>query len=151
MVKVTKVQLLQIMPTAASRIDKYLSYINSYAEVFEIDTQLRMAHYLAQIAHESGELRWTVEQGSKGYFDKYDTGKLAKMLVVGEMDDNVDPSSSYQVVNALIKANKDFEFILIPGAHHTMGESYGEHKRYDFFVKNLLGVEPPAWNELNKK
>ena len=76
-------------------------------------------------------------------------GKL--MLVVGEMDDNVDPSSSYQVVNALIKANKDFEFILIPGAHHTMGESYGEHKRYDFFVKNLLGVEPPAWNELNKK
>jgi len=70
-------------------------------------------------------------------------GKL--MLVVGEMDDNVDPSSTYQVVNALIKANKDFEFILIPGAHHTMGEAYGEHKRYDFFVKNLLGVEPPAW------
>ena len=73
-------------------------------------------------------------------------GKL--MLVVGEMDDNVDPSSSYQVVNALIKANKDFEFILIPGAHHTMGESFGEHKRYDFFVKNLLGVDPPAWNEV---
>ncbi|MBR2630228.1 MAG: S9 family peptidase [Bacteroidaceae bacterium] len=73
-------------------------------------------------------------------------GKL--MLVVGEMDDNVDPSSSYQVVNALIKANKDFEFILLPGARHTMGESYGEHKRYDFFVKNLLGVEPPAWNEV---
>ena len=73
-------------------------------------------------------------------------GKL--MLVVGEMDDNVDPSSTYQVVNALIKANKDFEFILIPGAHHTMGESFGEHKRYDFFVKNLLGVEPPAWSEL---
>lgn len=73
-------------------------------------------------------------------------GKL--MLVVGEMDDNVDPSSSYQVVNALQKANKDFEFILIPGAHHTMGESYGEHKRYDFFVKNLLGVDPPAWNTI---
>ena len=71
-------------------------------------------------------------------------GKL--MLLVGEMDDNVDPSSSYQVVNALIKANKDFEFILLPGARHTMGDSYGEHKRYDFFVKNLLGVEPPAWS-----
>lgn len=70
-------------------------------------------------------------------------GKL--MLVVGEMDDNVDPSSSYQVVNALQKANKDFEFILLPGARHTMGESYGEHKRYDFFVRNLMGVEPPAW------
>ncbi|MBO7592381.1 MAG: prolyl oligopeptidase family serine peptidase [Bacteroidaceae bacterium] len=73
-------------------------------------------------------------------------GKL--MLLVGEMDDNVDPSSSYQVVNALIKANKDFEFILIPGAHHTMGENYGEHKRADFFVKNLLGVEPPSWEDL---
>ena len=73
-------------------------------------------------------------------------GKL--MLVVGEMDDNVDPSSSYQVVNALQKAHKDFEFILLPGAHHTMGESYGEHKRYDFFVKNLMGIEPPAWNDV---
>lgn len=73
-------------------------------------------------------------------------GKL--MLLVGEMDDNVDPSSSYQVVNALIKANKDFEFILIPGARHTMGETFGEHKRYDFFVKNLLGVEPPAWSDV---
>jgi len=73
-------------------------------------------------------------------------GKL--MLLVGEMDDNVDPSSSYQVVNALIKANKDFEFILVPGAHHTMGDAYGEHKRADFFVKNLLGVEPPSWAEL---
>ena len=70
------------------------------------------------------------------------------MLVVGELDDNVDPSSSFQVANALIKANKDFEFVYLPGVHHTMGESYGEHKRYDFFVKNLLGVEPPKWDEL---
>lgn len=76
-------------------------------------------------------------------------GKL--MLVVGEMDDNVDPSSSYQVANALIKANKDFEFILIPGAHHTMGEAYGEHMRYDFFVKSLWGTDPPAWDELEKR
>lgn len=73
-------------------------------------------------------------------------GKL--MLVVGEMDDNVDPSSSYQVVNALIKANKDFEFIMLPNAGHTMGESYGEHKRYDFFVKSLYGIEPPEWEDV---
>ena len=72
------------------------------------------------------------------------------MLVVGEMDDNVDPSSTYQVVNALIKANKDFELVMLPGVHHTMGESFGEHKRYDFFVKHLLGVNPPKWNELLK-
>lgn len=73
-------------------------------------------------------------------------GKL--MLLVGEMDDNVDPSSTYQVVNALIKAGKDFDFILIPGARHTMGETFGEHKRYDFFVKNLLGVDPPSWADV---
>ena len=71
------------------------------------------------------------------------------MLVVGEMDDNVDPASTMQVVNALIKANKDFELVVIPDAHHTMGEDFGEHKRYDFFVRNLMGVNPPAWSEVN--
>lgn len=73
------------------------------------------------------------------------------MLVVGELDDNVDPASTMQVVNALQKAGKDFELIVLPGAKHTMGEAFGEHKRYDFFVKNLLGVNPPAWNELTPK
>ncbi len=71
------------------------------------------------------------------------------MLVVGELDDNVDPASTMQVADALIRANKPFELVVIPGAHHTVGESYGEHKRFDFFVKHLLGVEPPAWNSLN--
>ena len=71
------------------------------------------------------------------------------MLVVGELDDNVDPASTMQVANALIKANKPFELVVIPGAHHTVGEAYGEHKRYDFFVKHLLGVEPPAWSDVN--
>ena len=70
------------------------------------------------------------------------------MLVVGELDDNVDPASTMQVANALIKANKPFELVVIPGAHHTVGEAYGEHKRYDFFVKHLLGVEPPAWSSV---
>ena len=70
------------------------------------------------------------------------------MLVVGEMDDNVDPASTMQVVNALEKANKDFEMVVVTGARHTMGENYGDHKRYDFFVRHLLGVEPPKWNEM---
>ena len=70
------------------------------------------------------------------------------MLLVGELDDNVDPASTMQVVNALQKANKDFELVVIPGAHHTMGESYGEHKRYDFFVRHLLGINPPKWNDI---
>lgn len=66
-------------------------------------------------------------------------------------DETIDPSSTYQLVNALIKANKEFELVIIPGADHTMGEDYGEHKRYDFFVKNLLGVDPPKWNLINSK
>lgn len=70
-------------------------------------------------------------------------GKL--MLLVGELDSNVDPSSTYQFVNALIKAGKPHEFILLPGLDHTSGGAYGEHKRRDFFVKHLLGVDPPTW------
>ena len=70
------------------------------------------------------------------------------MLVVGEMDDNVDPASTLQVADALEKAGKDFELVVITGARHTMGEAYGDHKRMDFFVRHLLGVEPPNWNLL---
>lgn len=70
------------------------------------------------------------------------------MILVGELDDNVDPASTMQVANALITAGKDFELVVVPGAHHTMGETYGEHKRYDFFVRNLLGVTPPKWSDL---
>jgi dipeptidyl aminopeptidase/acylaminoacyl peptidase len=72
------------------------------------------------------------------------------LLVVGEMDNNVDPSSTYQVVNQLIEHNKDFDLLVIPGAGHGAGGAYGDHKRYDFFVRHLLGVKPPEWSELAK-
>jgi len=75
-------------------------------------------------------------------------GKL--LLINGEMDNNVDPASTMQVVNALIKAKKEFEYVFLPGAKHTSGGVYGERKRRDFFVKNLLGIEPPEWNMLEK-
>jgi dipeptidyl aminopeptidase/acylaminoacyl peptidase len=71
------------------------------------------------------------------------------LLVVGEMDHNVDPSSTMQVVNQLIKHNKDFELLVVPGMDHGSGGAYGDHKRYDFFVRNLLGVNPPAWKTLD--
>lgn len=67
------------------------------------------------------------------------------LLVVGELDTNVDPSSTLQVVNALIEADKYFDLLFIPGAGHGSGGDYGTRKRYDFFVKHLLGVEPPDW------
>lgn len=68
------------------------------------------------------------------------------MLMVGEMDDNVDPATTMQVVNALIKAKKEFELVVVPGSNHTLGGEYGDRKRLDFFVKHLLGVTPPDWN-----
>jgi dipeptidyl aminopeptidase/acylaminoacyl peptidase len=70
-------------------------------------------------------------------------GKL--LLILGELDDNVDPSSTFQFINALIKANKNFDFLMVPGMGHSLGGDYGEHKRRDFLVKHLLNVEPPAW------
>ena len=52
-----------------------------------------------------------------------------------------------QVVNALIKAGKDFELVVFPGANHGAGGSpYGVRRRNDFFVRNLLHVEPPDRN-----
>jgi len=75
------------------------------------------------------------------------------LLVVGEMDTNVDPSSTMQVVRQLIKHNKDFDLLVVPGANHGAARgdryaAYGDHKRYDFFVRQLLGVKPPPWNQV---
>jgi dipeptidyl aminopeptidase/acylaminoacyl peptidase len=68
------------------------------------------------------------------------------LLILGEMDTNVDPSSTMQVVDALIKANKNFDLLVIPGGGHGMGGEYGQRKMFDFFVRHLHGVEPPTWN-----
>ena len=68
------------------------------------------------------------------------------LLYVGEMDTNVDPASTMQVVNALIRANKTFDLLVQPGANHGSGGTYGERKRFDFFMKHLRGIDPPNWN-----
>ncbi|WP_111309922.1 DPP IV N-terminal domain-containing protein [Confluentibacter sediminis] len=70
------------------------------------------------------------------------------MLILGEVDDNVDPASTMQFANALIKANKDFELVTIPGMSHSAGGDFGERKRKDFFVKHLMGVTPPSWKKI---
>jgi len=68
-------------------------------------------------------------------------GKL--LLIVGELDRNVDPASTMQVVNALIKADKDFDLLVIPGVGHgAAGTRYGRRRQADYFVRHLLGVEP---------
>jgi len=68
------------------------------------------------------------------------------LLVVGELDRNVDPASTMQVVNALIEADKDFELLIMPGVGHgASGTPYGQRRLKDFFVRHLLDVEP-RWN-----
>ncbi len=55
----------------------------------------------------------------------------------------MDPASTMQVVSALIKADKDFELLVLPGRDHGAGESpHAARRRKDFFVRHLLGVEP---------
>jgi len=62
------------------------------------------------------------------------------LLMVGEMDKNVDPSSTMQVVNALIKSKKDFELLYMPGAGHGVaGTPYGAHRLEEFFIRTFLG------------
>lgn len=70
-------------------------------------------------------------------------GKL--LLAHGGMDDNVPPSNTYLVIQALEKANKDFDLIIFPNARHGYGEDsyYMMRRRWDYFVKNLLGATPP--------
>jgi dipeptidyl aminopeptidase/acylaminoacyl peptidase len=68
------------------------------------------------------------------------------LLIVGEMDTNVPPESTYRVVDALIKAKKDFDLIVVPGLGHSSGGPHGELRKADFFVQHLLGVMPPNRN-----
>ena len=71
------------------------------------------------------------------------------LLIVGEMDNNVPPESTLRLVDALIKANKDFDMIFQPGGGHGGGGRHGDRRRKDFFRKHLLGIEPPNYNLAN--
>jgi dipeptidyl aminopeptidase/acylaminoacyl peptidase len=61
------------------------------------------------------------------------------------MDANVPPNNTLLVVDALIKANKDFDLLMIPNARHgyANASNYMTRRRWDYFVKHLLGMEPP--------
>ncbi|MFT5733904.1 MAG: dipeptidyl aminopeptidase/acylaminoacyl peptidase [Planctomycetota bacterium] len=88
---------------------------------------------------------WPVDESYLASSNVEDAAKLdgALLLTVGAMDRNVDPSSTMQVVDALIRANKDFELIVFPsGGHGAGGSRYGRRRRDDFFVRELYGHEP---------
>ena len=68
------------------------------------------------------------------------------------MDNNVPPYNTLLVVNELIKANKDFDLLLLPNRDHGFGkEPYMVRRRWDYFVRYLLGAEPPEGYELGRR
>jgi dipeptidyl aminopeptidase/acylaminoacyl peptidase len=75
-------------------------------------------------------------------------GKLqgCLMLVVGELDTNVPPENTFRLVDALIKAQKDFDLIVVPNGGHGAGGTYGQRRMQDFFLKHLQGIDPPNRN-----
>jgi hypothetical protein len=54
------------------------------------------------------------------------------------------------VVDALIEAGKEFDFVMVPSANHGSGGDFGVRKRNDFFVEHLLDVDPPEWNRIEE-
>jgi dipeptidyl aminopeptidase/acylaminoacyl peptidase len=75
-------------------------------------------------------------------------GKL--LLIVGELDTNVPFESTMRVVDALVRARKDFDLLVVPGMGHSSGGLYGERRRWDFLVRHLHGIEPPDRNKIGE-
>lgn len=89
------------------------------------------------------------DQANQLHADKL-RGKL--LLAHGTLDDNVPPYNTELVVDALIKANKDFDLLMLPNQRHGFGSmsSYMMRRRWDYFVKNLMGAEPPKEYEIGR-
>ncbi len=77
---ITTQQLLQILPNASSRAGVFVPALNAAMGRYGVVTKLRIAAFIAQIGHESGQLRYVRELGGDKYLSKYDTGKLAERL-----------------------------------------------------------------------
>jgi len=66
------------------------------------------------------------------------------LLMHGDMDDNVHPAMTIQMVDALIKANRSFDLIIAPNRAHSLNEPYFIRRRWDYFVQHLMGATPPS-------
>ena len=77
---ITAQQLLLILPNAGAKVGVFVPALNAATSKYGIVTRLRVAAFIAQIGHESGQLQWVRELGSDQYLSKYDTGTLAKRL-----------------------------------------------------------------------
>jgi len=104
--------------------------------------------YIGLLAKDAGGVDNYNAQANQVYAGNL-KGKL--LLAHGLMDDNVPPYNTMLVIEALEKANKDYDLIVFPNSHHGYGpySYYMMRRRWDYFVKNLLGAEPPKEYKIN--
>ncbi|WP_109127363.1 S9 family peptidase [Dyella sp. C11] len=130
-----------------------------YADVFKVGIAESGNHdnrnYEDDWAEKWQGLLTTDKDGKSNYDDQANQNHAAGlkghlMLAHGTMDDNVPPYETLLVVDALIKANKDFDLVMIPNAHHAYGAAanYMMRRRWDYFVRNLAGYVAPREYEM---
>jgi dipeptidyl-peptidase 4 len=129
-----------------------------YPDFFKVGISEAGNHDNRDYEDDWGEKWQGLLQPKPGGGDNYDSQanqNIAKnlkghlLLAHGTMDDNVPPSNTMLVVNELIKANKDFDLLLLPNrTHRFANEPYMIRRRWDYFVRYLLGAEPPHGYEL---
>jgi dipeptidyl-peptidase-4 len=136
-----------------------LGGILRYPDFFKVAVSEAGNHDQRQYEDDWGEKWQGLLERKPGGGDSYDSqanqslaknlkGKL--LIAHGTLDTNVPPYNTLLVVNELVKANKDFDLLLLPNRGHGFGsEPYMIRRRWDYFVKNLLGAEPPVGYELH--
>ena len=66
------------------------------------------------------------------------------LLAFGELDDNVSPAQTLQLIDALTKANKSYDLLIATnGSHYMAANTYYRRRRWDYFVQHLMGMTPP--------
>ena len=122
----------------------------AYPDFFKVGVASAGVHDMGGYNADMGEIYQGMPDGSN--YQHMGNSELAAnlkgklLLIYGDMDDNVPPALTIQLVDALIKANKDFDLLLLPNGNHmkTFTDPYITRRRWDFLTRHLLGVEPPA-------
>jgi dipeptidyl aminopeptidase/acylaminoacyl peptidase len=124
--------------------------ILSYPDFYRVAVSSAGLHDLLGYNADWGEIYQGLPDG-KNYENEANKDLAASLkgrllLIYGDMDDNVPPALTLQLMDALIKANKDFDLLVLPNRNHISAytDPYATRHRWDYLVKNLLGVEPPS-------